>query len=166
MALCLRVLLIILVTSVTPTAPSTQFKIFKSMGENTCKESPCQLLQNRREAKRAASIVNIAIRGGKRAVLKLLQDSKQLSENTLYRNYVKSGGITRAKSDFEALRPNNVLEHITDDGSQVRIGQVGDRNVIISNKGKNGQPIVMIQRRTYPSDQQGPPYWHHITYYT
>ena len=79
-------------------------------------ESLCKLLRIKRAFKGTANVVNIAVRAGKRAVQKMLQDSKQLSENTLYRNYVKSGGISRAKSDFEALRPNNVLEHTTDDG--------------------------------------------------
>ena len=91
--------------------------------------------------------VHIAAREGKRAVQKLLQGAKESPSYTFgFKNFEKPGGYETALQEFRSLEPKGVVEFGGFDGSDtdIIVGMVGDRNVILKKQGNLGKPCIDI----------------------
>lgn len=87
---------------------------------------------------------------GLKAVKYLLKDSKPMKDRPKFmtddiNEFQKSGGYRQAHRDFLAIKPR-IINELGEPGSSVTMGQVGNRLVILYEKGYSNMPMIEIKK--------------------
>ena len=99
------------------------------------------------------------ITDGLRAAAKLLKGAEEVKmvpqKGVVFRDYRKAGDYEKAIKDFYDSKPKNVRDFKMPNGIEGKVGEKGDRNIYLINKGRRGRPEIEIMRYRNNSETVG-----------
>lgn len=102
--------------------------------------------QNIRRRRASHIIISKAIIEGIKAVKRLSTGATKVPTDKKYRKFEKPGDFGKAVQDFEGLLPNGAHDFKMPDGVSGKAGRVGDRLLVLRNKGDSGKPTITIMK--------------------
>lgn len=102
------------------------------------------------------SVLRFAARAGQRALQTVLKGSTEVPGDTrIFNQFVKRGNYQKALADFQSIRPVNVKETVSD-GVRIRVGEVGDRLVFLSNRDTGRETVLELITKDIPEINEVP----------
>ena len=84
------------------------------------------------------------VQKGMNAMEFLLRDATPIPSHTAVRQYQKLGSYQQALKDFDSVNPFGVRPFEIPGGVYGKVGQVGDRSLVVKNSDGYGNPVIEI----------------------
>lgn len=140
-------LLISIAVLVTVTCTAKPIQPRRNMGEFRVFEKHMTDKSVITDRKKRASLGRMALEGA-RAVMKIVQGTVRTSFTKTGREHEKLGTVKTALADFRAvINPRNTEKLKLPNGEIIRVGDVGDRRLILKSGGKDGIPTIEILKK-------------------
>ena len=124
--------------------------------QNNVECTICNLASYGRRRTKRGTIVQQAVFKGYKAAKFLLEDAQPVPKGEKIRSdkvneFLKPGGFLRAYNEFRVLEPSNLREY-GPSGYRTMMGNVGDRVLILNQKGFAGVPQLEIIKHQRESE--------------